>query len=667
MTHAESPVERPDDLTADWLTANLGSGRVGGFTVERIGTGQMSECYRVNLTYADGDGPASVVLKVAASDPMSRGTGQALGLYEREVRFYAEVAPRLVADADGPVAQCHHASYQPETGVFSLLLDDAAPAEVGDEIRGATIEDAKLALTALGRLHAPLIGGEPPADAPWLNRETPVNQALITGLFNGFADRYGEAMKPEQRLVCQKLVDSFDAYLAEEAGDDRVTGMVHGDYRLDNMLFGRPGSLRELTVVDWQTVTWGPAMTDVAYFLGCALTTEDRRAHYDELLAAYYEGLGPNPPVSLEQVRDGVRRQSFFGVMMAIVSSMLVARTERGDQMFLTMLDRHSSHVLDTGALDALPVATLSEALQPDPADEAAHTPGEEPLWSESWYWDFADAKQGVGGWIRLGLVPNQNLAWINALICGPDLPTVALLDFHAPLPPDPNDIHNDGIEFRHAATIPLQQYRVAVSGTAQLYDDPSALLRGEPGRPADLAMDLVWNTTGTPYAYRIATRYEIPCTISGTVTADGHSYEFTAVPGQRDHSHGVRDWWSMDWVWSALHLEDGTHLHGVDLRIPGMPPVSVGYIQPPDEPVVETTSVAAEATLGGDGLPLTTTLSMEPGPLTATIDIRGHAPVRLVAPDGRISFFPRAWATVQTADGRHGVGWLEWNTNQTG
>ena len=72
------------------------------------------------------------MLKVAASDPMSRGTGHALGLYEREVRFYAEVAPRI----GGPVARCYHASYEPETGVFTLLLDDAAPAEVGDEIRG---------------------------------------------------------------------------------------------------------------------------------------------------------------------------------------------------------------------------------------------------------------------------------------------------------------------------------------------------------------------------------------------------------------------------------------------------------------------------------------------------------------------------------------------------
>ena len=129
MTDTAVPVERPDDLTAEWLTATLGAGRVGEFTVERIGTGQMSECYRVHLSFDEGTGPASVVLKVAASDPMSRGTGQALGLYEREVRFYLDVAPRLGGSTGGgPIAQCYHASYQPETGMFTLLLDVAAPA-----------------------------------------------------------------------------------------------------------------------------------------------------------------------------------------------------------------------------------------------------------------------------------------------------------------------------------------------------------------------------------------------------------------------------------------------------------------------------------------------------------------------------------------------------------
>ena len=42
-----------------------------------------------------------------------------------------------------------------------------------------------------------------------------------------------------------------------------------------------------------------------------------------------------------------------------------------------------------------------------------------------------------------------------------------------------------------------------------------------------------------------------------------------------------------------------------------------------------------------------------------------GHAPVLLTATDGRVSQFPRAWATVTTADGRTGVGWLEWNRSQ--
>ena len=106
MTRADIPVECPADLTAAWLTATLGAREVESFTVERIGTGQMSECYRIGLTYADGSeqegAPASVVLKVAASDPMSRGTGQALGLYEREVLKSPVTIMRLSASTNIP-------------------------------------------------------------------------------------------------------------------------------------------------------------------------------------------------------------------------------------------------------------------------------------------------------------------------------------------------------------------------------------------------------------------------------------------------------------------------------------------------------------------------------------------------------------------------------------
>lgn len=659
----DTAIERPSDLTAEWLATVLHTGPVTDFDYQRIGTGQMSECYRVTLAYEDGAaGPPSVVLKVAAGDPTSRQTGLALGLYEREVRFYTDIAPRLA----GPVATCHHAAFDPGTGVFDLLLDDAHPAVTGDEIAGASAEQAELAVRQLACMQGPLLGDAGLAESDWLNREAPINGALITQLYQAFADRYGPMMTDEQRAVCERLIAGFDDYLAAEAARE-PHGLVHGDFRLDNMLFGTADTVRPLTVVDWQTVGWGPAMTDLSYFLGCALPVEARRDLHERLLRAYHDELGPSAALTLDEVRDGVRRQSFAGVMMVIVSSMLVERTERGDRMFLTMLERHCTHVLDTGALEVLgsPAPHSDPPPLPQPGDELAHPPTDEALWNESWYFDFSDADHDLGGWVRLGLYPNEHHAWINVLLCGPGRPTVALLDFEVPTPADPYRVATDRMELAHTVIEPLRSYRVTARGRGEAHDDPSAVLRGEPGRPVEVEMDLVWTTVAVPYQYRITTRYEIACTVSGTVTVDGHTVTVEAVPGQRDHSWAPRDWWAMDWAWSALHLDDGTHLHGVEVRIPGLPSMSVGYDQHPGAGLVELTTVVSRERFADNGLPTGAQLELEPGGLRAEVQIVGHAPVALRAADGRVAEFPRAWVQVRLADGRTGCGWMEWNRNR--
>jgi len=73
MAGDDELIKRPDDLSAQWLTSVLPAGEVASFSVNPIGTGQMSDSFRVGLTYAeaDGAGPESVVLKVASSDPTS--------------------------------------------------------------------------------------------------------------------------------------------------------------------------------------------------------------------------------------------------------------------------------------------------------------------------------------------------------------------------------------------------------------------------------------------------------------------------------------------------------------------------------------------------------------------------------------------------------------------
>jgi hypothetical protein len=600
-----------------------------------------------------------VVLKVAASDPVSRQTGVALGLYEREVRFYADVAPRLV----GPIAPCYHASFAANAGTFALLLGDAGPAEVGNEIEGTSVERARLAVSELGRLHGPVIDDPTLAGAAWLNREAPISQALLAQLYAGFAERYGSRIAPRHRMVCERLVASFDAYLAtdEQAGGPR--GLVHGDYRLDNMLFGLQGADRVLTVVDWQTVSWGPVMVDLAYFLGCALPVPVRRAHSEELVGCYHRALGPTTTLTLDDVHEGVRRQAFAGVMMTIVSPMLVQRTERGDEMFMAMLERHCEQVLDAGALDLLPEPVAPQPLQPNPSDEYPHASGAEPMWNESWYCDFVDPHQGIGGYVRLGLTPNEGVAWFTALLCGPDRPTVAVLDFAASVD-DPFTLRTNVFDFSHRFGSELQTYSVHLRGRGEAHDDPAALLRGEPGREVDIGMNLEWSTVGAPYQYRLTPRYEIPCAVTGDVSVDGQAMTFVAVPGQRDHSWGVRDWWGMDWVWSALHLDDGTHLHAVDIRLPGAPPIGVGYVQRRGASLVELQAVTARASFADNGLPVATSIALNPGALEAVAGIRGHAPLRLEAPDGRVAWFTRAWATVSMSDGRAGAGWIEWNRN---
>lgn len=183
----ESPavIRTPEELDPEWLAHALHR-PVASFTVEPIGTGQMSETYRISLTCDEpGAGSQGVVMKVAAADPTSRATGVGMGIYEREVRFYQELAPRI----GGPVPDCHLAAYTAGEGWFTLLLEDVSPALQGDQIAGCTVDQARLVMREMARAHAPVLGDPVLAVTDWLNQPSPVNQALVTQLLAGFLDR----------------------------------------------------------------------------------------------------------------------------------------------------------------------------------------------------------------------------------------------------------------------------------------------------------------------------------------------------------------------------------------------------------------------------------------------------------------------------------------------
>jgi hypothetical protein len=300
----------------------------------------------------------------------------------------------------------------------------------------------------------------------------------------------------------------------------------------------------------------------------------------------------------------------------------------------------------------------------PSPNDEKAHPPGSEELWNESWYFDAVADDGSLGAYVRIGLYPNLDLAWYTAYVTGPGRPAVAVVDLEAPLPAGEN-LHTvtGALDAEHRCEQPLERFALTLKGTGEAHHDHSAPLRGELGLPVPVSFDLTWETDGLPYAYRMTTRYEIPCQVRGTVQIAGEELTL-AGPGQRDHSWGVRDWWSMDWVWSAARLDDGERVHAVQIRLLDGNRFGVGYVQPASGVPLELESVEAGEEVSANGLVSAAHLDLSPGPVLE-VEPLAFGPLRLESRDGRSSSFPRAMCRFRSDDGRAGHGWAEWNLNQ--
>ncbi len=54
--------------------------------------------------------------------------------------------------------------------------------------------------------------------------------------------------------------------------------------------------------------------------------------------------------LALEPLWERYRLNAFGGVIMAVVASMIVGHTERGEAMFAAMATRHLTHALDLGS-----------------------------------------------------------------------------------------------------------------------------------------------------------------------------------------------------------------------------------------------------------------------------------------------------------------------------
>lgn len=352
VTAAISIPGKPAEVTASWLSTVLGA-EVRTVETTPIGTGQTGATYRVSVTYDDENGslPGTFAIKLPSQDDTVRDR-VSMG-YRSEHAFYTNVA----AHVQIPVPHCHHCEIAGDGTDFVLLLADMAPAVQGDQIAGCTAAEATLAVRALAGLHGPTWRDPQWADFPGIAMPKPEPDSA-----KGFGDiarmaaditldKLGDRMTAENRETVRTAMSVVTPWLLTEP--DRFA-VLHGDYRLDNMLFD-PDRTR-ITVVDWQTLGAGLPARDLSYFTATSLLPEVRAAVEKDLVDEYHRTLLDHgvSDYDRETCWQDYRLGMLQAPLLTVLGCAFATSTERGDDMMVVMAERGAAAIRELGTLDLI-------------------------------------------------------------------------------------------------------------------------------------------------------------------------------------------------------------------------------------------------------------------------------------------------------------------------
>ncbi|HEM47099.1 MAG TPA: hypothetical protein ENO23_08650 [Alphaproteobacteria bacterium] len=190
------------------------------------------------------------------------------------------------------------------------------------------------------------------------------------------------------------------------------------------------------------------------------------------------------------------------------------------------------------------------------PEDDYMHPLGEEPNFNESMYFNFFDAEQSIGGFVRLGNRANEGRAEMTVCVYLPD--GRVLFNFQR-APIDHNDAFDAG-GMKFEVVEPTEHLRTTYRGKViELQDprhlaDPSTAFRESPRR--ELVLDLDHRAAGPMYGGAkdrdederpaeeqfAKAHYEQHMAVTGTIEIDGQKTPISGF-GLRDHSWGPRHW----------------------------------------------------------------------------------------------------------------------------
>ena len=343
----------PENFNTNFISEKLGflPNTLKDFSFQAVGSGQVGDSYRLSLDWNNNEGPETIIAKCSAKDLTSRQTAKNMNLYEIEAYWYNQYGNKI------PI-RCPEAYFvgldKKDIGNFIMFMEDLSPARQISQMAGCNVNDIRLALDEVALLHRAHWDDNNLSKIKCLNygkdRKKFIKQFLIE-IYPDWCSRYKDRIDKSILEMGKSLIDRYDSYI--EIKTEPIV-LSHGDFRLDNMLFYDNNG--RVAVLDWQTLSAGVPMADIAYCISTSFSdSNDRKIHEESLVSRYLKKLNLDDGVyPYELAWRDYRRCSFVGFLMGVISSMLVERTERGDEMFAVMVERSGKQAIQLESLSLI-------------------------------------------------------------------------------------------------------------------------------------------------------------------------------------------------------------------------------------------------------------------------------------------------------------------------
>ncbi|MFW9882100.1 MAG: hypothetical protein ACFFG0_54240, partial [Candidatus Thorarchaeota archaeon] len=152
--------KRTKRITTEWLnealhnTGYLKDANIQSVSREPWGAGEgfVSDMARLTLNYdkESPDLPKTMIIKMPTTFRTALAIAEQYNLYEREIRFYTEVAPKSPIR----VPEVIHYDFDKEAKRYILILEDCSCFNQIDQIKGLNEEQTKQVIDTITEFHA---------------------------------------------------------------------------------------------------------------------------------------------------------------------------------------------------------------------------------------------------------------------------------------------------------------------------------------------------------------------------------------------------------------------------------------------------------------------------------------------------------------------------------